>query len=118
MISALYRYPKPMRRKVASVWGKRGVESRSAIRIERGIDAETAHRRALDDARGQLLREGRTYSATGQQHWQVVRSIRRRTDQRDVLVNGLLFKGRRDERRLHPKSYEQWRAEELRKPLP
>jgi hypothetical protein len=92
MISSLYRYPKSMRRTVARVWGKRGAASRAITRLEHGVDAETLHRRALADARGQVLREGRTYSATGEQHWRVVRSIRGRTNQRDVIVNGELFK--------------------------
>lgn len=92
MISSLYRYPKSMRRKVASVWGKRGAAARALTRVERGIDAETAHRRALDDARGELIREGRTYSANGEQHWRIIRSIRGRTNQRDVIVDGKLFK--------------------------
>jgi hypothetical protein len=92
MISSLYRYPKSMRRNIASVWGKRGAVARAELRAARGIDAETAHRRALDDARGQVLREGRTYSADGVKHWRVIRSVRGRTNQRDVLVNGELFK--------------------------
>lgn len=92
MISYLYRYPKSMRRKVASAWGKRGAVACAELRAGRGIDAETAHRRALDDARGQLVREGCTYSATGEQHWQVVRSRHGRTNQRDVLINGQLFR--------------------------
>lgn len=92
MISVLYRYPQSMRRKMASVWGKRGAASRALTRAECGIDAETAHRRALDDARGQLIREGRTYSASGVKHWRVIRSVRGRVNQRDVIVNGELFK--------------------------
>ena len=81
-----------MRRKVASVWGKRGAESRAALRVSRGVDAETLHRRALHDARGQLLRDGCTYSVAGEQRWQVVRSINGRSNQRDVIVNDQLFK--------------------------
>jgi hypothetical protein len=92
MISSLYRFPKSMRRTVARAWGKRGAASRALTRMERGIDAETAHRRALDDARGQLIREGCTYSASAEQHWRILRSVRGRTNQRDVIVNGQLFK--------------------------
>ena len=81
-----------MRRKVARAWGLRGAESRQRKREMLGVDAETLHRRALHDARGQVLREGVTYSAAGAQCWQVIRSVRGRTNQRDVLINGQLFK--------------------------
>lgn len=81
-----------MRRKIASVWGRRSVVSQAKLRMERGVDADTLRRRALHNARGQLLRQGCTYSATGEQHWCVIRSVRGRIDQRDVLVNGELFK--------------------------
>lgn len=57
-----------------------------------GVDAETLRRRALDDARGALLREGCTYSNAGEQRWKIIRSLRGRTDQRDVFVNGELFR--------------------------
>lgn len=81
-----------MRRKVARVWGLRGAASRSVKRIACGVDAETLHRRSLHDARGQVLREGTTYRASGVTHWRVVRSVRGRTNQRDVILNGQLFK--------------------------
>ena len=61
-------------------------------RAAASIDAETLRWRAAQDARGQILREGCTYAATGEQRWQIVRSTVGRTDQRDVLVNGQLFK--------------------------
>ncbi len=92
MISALYRYPKSMRRKVARVWGLRGAASRAEMRMARNVDAETMAWRATQDARGQVIREGCTYSATGEQRWRVVRSVRGRTDQRDVIVNGQILK--------------------------
>jgi hypothetical protein len=92
MISVLYRYPKTLRRNVASVWGKRSAATQAKRRVERGSDAETLYRRTLHDARGQLLRHGCTYSVAGEKHWRIVRSIQGRTDQRDVIVNGQLFK--------------------------
>jgi hypothetical protein len=58
----------------------------------RGLDDETLRRRALEDARGTVLREGCTYCAAGELRWQVVRSIEGRTDQRDVTINGAIFK--------------------------
>ncbi len=92
MISALYRYPKSERKHIAREWGLRSAASHAALRLVRGADAETLRRRALDDARGQLLREGRTYRASGITHWRVVRSVSGRTDQRDILLNGELFR--------------------------
>jgi hypothetical protein len=84
------------RRAIASAIGrKRGlasVRARAGARLTREIDADTLRKRAAFDARGQILREGRTYSSSGVTHWRVVRSFRGRTDQRDVLVNGLLFR--------------------------
>ena len=92
MISALYRYPKSLRKRIARMWGLRSVATHATRRQKRGVDAETLRQRALHDARGSLIREGCTYSNGGEQHWQIVRSVRGRTTQRDVLVNGELFK--------------------------
>lgn len=92
MISALYRYPKSRRKEVGRLWGSRSAESRAANRLATGTDSDTCRQRALDDARGQILRAGCTYSAAGEQHWCVMRSIRGRTNQRDVMINGSLFK--------------------------
>lgn len=69
-----------------------GNRAKAALRLERGCDADTLRLRALHDARGQQLREGRTYSAAGVIHWRVIRSLHGRTDQRDVLVNNELFR--------------------------
>jgi hypothetical protein len=80
MISALYRYPKSLRRTVARAWGHRSTASRT-----RKPDADTLRRRALHDARGQVLREGCTYTALGITPWRVVRSVRGRTNQVDIL---------------------------------
>lgn len=66
-----------------------GHAAKARARMSRDIDPETMHRRALHDARGQLLRDGRTYRGDGTvQHWQVVRSVRGRIDQRDVMIDG------------------------------
>lgn len=88
MISALYRYPKAMRRKVASTWGKRSAVVHATLRIERGVDADTLRWRALYDARGQLVRHGCTFYATGEVHWEMRRSLRGRSDQLDYIENG------------------------------
>ena len=92
MISALYRYPKNQRLAVARLWGKRSAAARAVTRLASGVDAETLRSRALHDARGQLLREGHTYTATGCTHWQIRRSLHGRTNQRDVLTNGQIFR--------------------------
>ncbi len=59
-----------------------------AKRLLRGPDEETLRWRALQDARGQVIREGRTYRATGVVHWQVRRAIEGRTDQFEFVANG------------------------------
>ncbi len=92
MISALYRYPKSARKRIARAWGLRSVAARAVKRLAVGVDADTLRQRALADARGQLLREGRTYRASGVTHWSVVRSVQGRIDQRDILLNGELFR--------------------------
>lgn len=88
------RYAK--KRAASSIIGrKRGLASQRVqreTRATRQLDADTLLRRTLDDARGQLLREGCTYSAIGEQRWRVVRSVAGRTNQRDVTINGSLFR--------------------------
>lgn len=83
-----YYIPKALRRKVSARWHA----AKAAKRMARGADADTLRKRALDDARGEILRMGCTYGAAGEQHWDVRRSVAGRTDQRDVVVNGVLFK--------------------------
>ena len=62
------------------------------------VDADTVRRRALDDARGLLLREGVTYRAGGETHWQLRRSLRGRVNQVDLVVDGVVWRtgARRD----------------------
>jgi hypothetical protein len=67
---------------------KRWHEAKAAKRMDRGPDADTLRKRALDDARRQIVREGCTYTATGQTNWQVRRSIAGRVDQLDLVANG------------------------------
>ena len=75
MISALYRYPKHERRKVAQDWARRSNAVQNAARLAREPDADTLRHRALHDARGQVVRHGATYRAAGVTHWIVRRSI-------------------------------------------
>lgn len=57
-------------------------------RMARGVDADTMRRRALHDARGQIVREGATYSASGVTHWRVRRAVAGRVDQFEFVANG------------------------------
>jgi hypothetical protein len=72
--------------------GKQSQRVQAAQRLDREIDADTLRQRAVADARGQVLREGCTYRASGETHWQIVRSVAGRHEQQDVLVNGRLWR--------------------------
>src|SRR5574338_55155 len=76
------------RRKAVS---QRLLTAKEAKRMMREPDYETLHRRSLYDARGRILREGRTYCAASVTHWIVRRSQTGRVNQRDVLVDGRLW---------------------------
>ncbi len=89
---ALKRIPWEQRRAKAREWGKRGLEAQQRRRMERGPDWDTVRMRALDDARGQVLRHGVTYSTahpTGQP-WTILRSKRGRTNQVALHVGSTL----------------------------
>jgi hypothetical protein len=61
--------------------------------MERGPDADTLRRRALHDARGQIVREGVTYFGDGRVvPWSVRRSVRGRVDQFDIVLAGVLWR--------------------------
>lgn len=90
MISALYRYAKRERRAVAQEWARRSNAVQSEARIARGPDAETVRMRALHDAKGQIVRQGCTYRATGTTHWHVCRSVSGSVRQFDFVTNGRL----------------------------
>lgn len=63
--------------------------ARESIRLADGVDADTLRRRALHDARGTVLREGRTYRAGGSVvHWVVRRAVAGRSDQFEFVANG------------------------------
>lgn len=90
---ALLRYPRSQRRAVARTWAYRSQAAQSASRIALGPDADTLRRRALHDARGQIVREGVTYFGDGRVvPWCVRRSIAGRVDQFDVIANGQLWR--------------------------
>jgi hypothetical protein len=73
----------------------RGLASQRIQRENRATslpDAETAMRRALDDARGQTIDEGRDWIGGKERHWLIRRSIHGRTNQVDVVINGTLWR--------------------------
>jgi hypothetical protein len=51
-----------------------------------------ARSRALQDAKGMVLREGVTYSAQGDLHWKKRRALHGRTDQIELVCNGTVVK--------------------------
>lgn len=59
-----------------------------ACRKTQEIDADTLLRRALHDARGQIVREGCDYQSSDTTHWKVSRAIKGRTDQFEFVANG------------------------------
>jgi len=86
---ALLRYSRSQRRTIARIWALRSQAVQSAARLVRGPDADTLHRRALHDARGQIVREGITFFGDGRVvPWCVQRSIAGRVDQFDLALSG------------------------------
>jgi thioesterase domain-containing protein len=93
MLAALHRYPKAARRAVAQEWGRRSQRVQTVKRMERGPNAETLRRRAIADARGQILRAGVTFFGDGRVvPWLVRRSISGRSNQLDLFVAGRVFR--------------------------
>lgn len=62
--------------------------SKGGRAIRGGEFAEEVRQRALQDAKGMILREGVTYTANGEQHWQKRRALFGRTDQVELICNG------------------------------
>jgi hypothetical protein len=93
MLAALLRYSRRERRAVAQSWARRSHATRAARRMERGPDADTLRRRALHDARGQIVRAGVTYFGDGRVVlWSVRRSVRGRVDQFDMIVGARVWR--------------------------
>jgi hypothetical protein len=93
---ALKRIPWKLRRAKAREWGERGNAAQRLARIERGPSFETQLWRAKQDARGQVLRHGVTYSTTNPdgKPWTILRSKAGRTNQVDLHVgSALVFTG-------------------------
>jgi hypothetical protein len=91
-MQALLRYPRSQRRAVAQAWARRSHAAEAAARLARPPDAETERRRALDARRGQLVREGVTYRATGPVAWRITHSLHGRSDQYDIHLDGKLWR--------------------------
>lgn len=92
-MQALLRYPHAERRAVAQEWARRSQAVQAQRRMRRGPDADTLRWRALQDARGQVLRSGVTYFGDGRiVPWCVRRSLAGRVDQFDILVGGRVWR--------------------------
>jgi hypothetical protein len=93
MLAALLRYPRSERRAVARDWGRRSQVAQAAKRMERGPNAETVRRRALHDARGDVIREGITYRGDGRIiPWCVRRALGGRVNQVEIVVDGRVWR--------------------------
>jgi hypothetical protein len=65
---------------------KRGLASAKAWRPH-PADADTMRLRALHDRRGELIREGMSYRNGREISWRILRSIRGRINQVDLLID-------------------------------
>lgn len=100
------------RKSAASEQGRRRALARWAAdrAQEREVDADTARWRALQDAKGRVLREGVTYRGDGTATvWAVRRSVRGRTDQVEIVADGAVVRtlGRTRLRRVLPGALEE-----------
>jgi len=70
---------------------KRGIASAAAWQ-PREADADTLRKRALFDARGTVLRTGKTYRTSGDVEWCIRRAVNGRTNQVEITVNGKIWR--------------------------
>ena len=82
------------RRAWASARGRQMARARwSKPRLPTEVDADTLRRRALYDARGAAVREGVTFHGDGRvTPWQIRHSMLGRSDQFDVVVDGVVWR--------------------------
>lgn len=87
-----------------SAVSQRWHEAKAVKRLQREPDFETVRMRALHDAKGKVLREGVTYTASGATNWQVRRSIAGRINQFDLIANNSVVRtcGRRSRSLIRP----------------
>lgn len=96
MLAALLRIPRKNRRKVAKIWGKRGNIAQKIYRKTRDLDQYTLKMRVLDNARGEVLREGVTYSSNNinGEPWLITKSTNGTLRQIDIIKNNnVIFTG-------------------------
>ena len=76
MLAALLSFPRGLRKQKAREWARRSHVVRMGNAAAVGPTFEALRKRALDDARGQVLRHGVTYSAQHPQGqpWAILRS--------------------------------------------
>lgn len=91
-MDALKLYPRHKRRAVAREWGRRSQAVQAEARKTREPDFQTARLRALHDRRGELIREGTSYKAGRVHDWRIVRSLRGRINQVDLIIDGQLWR--------------------------
>lgn len=65
---------------------KRGLASAKAWRPQHA-DADTLRMRALHDRRGELIRKGMSYRNGREISWRIIRSLRGRINQVDLIIN-------------------------------
>ena len=94
MLSALLGFPRKIRKQKAREWARRSHVARMANAAAAGPDFEAIIWRAKQDARGEVLHHGMTYSAANPDGtpWAIVRSKIGRTNQVDVHVGQKLAK--------------------------
>lgn len=93
MLAALQRYPRAQRAAVARAWARRSHAVQAAARLTREPDFTTLRRRALDEQRGQILREGVTYRGDGRVlAWRVRRARAGRVNQVEIVVGGRVWR--------------------------
>lgn len=91
-MDALKRYPRHKRRAVAREWGRRSQAVQAEARKSREPDLHTLRLRALHDRRGELIREGTSYKSGRVHDWRIVRSVRGRINQVDLIIDGQLWR--------------------------
>lgn len=91
-MDTLNRYPRHQRSAIAAEWGRRSQAVQATARLTREPDLDTQRLRALHDRRGELIREGTSYKSGRVHDWRIVRSVRGRINQVDLIIDGQLWR--------------------------
>lgn len=91
-MQALQNIPRRKRSAVAREWGLRSQAVQAEARKDREPDFHTTRLRALHDRRGELIREGVSYRNGREISWRIIRSVRGRINQVDLLLDGQLWR--------------------------